>query len=266
VVDVLQDWRARSVLRAPLAESLQRFPIITLSHGLGTPRFVFTARAEELASHGYVVVGIEHPYGAAVTRFPDGRVVAFSGSLQSLDRIRLQAADVRFVLDSLEHLQRADPIGLFTGRLDLGRIGMLGHSFGGATAALACVQDPRCTAGAVYDFELLDETYAAGAHKPLLVINSERFASSNGRFLERWTADGYRLVIAGTVHNDFMDVPLWPYTGSRAGGNIDPVRGFAVINAYTLAFFDAYLQGQRSQLLDGPAPEYSEVRIETRRR
>ena len=36
---------------------------------------LLAAIAEELASHGYVVVGVNHTYESAVTVFADGRVV-----------------------------------------------------------------------------------------------------------------------------------------------------------------------------------------------
>jgi dienelactone hydrolase len=221
----LRGWRARAVPDAPLAVGPIRFPVITLSHGLQAARFAFTARAEELASHGYVVAGIDHLYGAEVVRLPDGRTIPFARAVESLDRIRLQAADVRSVADSLERLDAADPEGVFTGRLATARIGMMGHSFGGATAALACRTDQRCAAGLVYDFEILTETYGDGPHPPLMVINSARFAENNRAITSRWTGDAYQLVVEGTIHNDFTDQPLWPYSGARAGGAIQPERG-----------------------------------------
>src|SRR6202049_5293986 len=56
-------------------------------------------------------------------------------------------ADIAFVLDQLERLNVSDPTGKFTGRLDMTRVGVFGHSFGGAKDAQFCSQDSRCKAG-----------------------------------------------------------------------------------------------------------------------
>lgn len=266
VVEELAVMRARAVADAPPAGAPERFPVITFSHGFETPRFVYTAQAEELASHGYVVASIEHTYGTFATRFPDGRVVTFRRPRSDLELIRLQAADVRFVVDALADLDARDPGGLLAGRLDMGRLGMMGHSYGGATATLACSLEPRCTASVDYDGAVLPEAYDGGQHKPLMVFNSVRFAGNNRDILTRWSSDAYLVVIDGTIHNDFSDAPLLPFSGPRAGGTIQPHRGFHVYSTYTRAFFDTYLQGERRRLLAGPSPDYPEVRIEGRQR
>src|SRR5260370_37406798 len=97
--------------------------------------------AEDLASHGYVVVGFDAPYRTGLVVFPDGRVIArrpennpelFSG--EELTRIadKLLAAwtaDVAFVLDQLQRLNTSDPSGKFTCRLGMTRGGGFAHSF-----------------------------------------------------------------------------------------------------------------------------------------
>jgi len=49
-------------------------------------------------------------------------------------------------VNQLENLNAAEPSGKFTGRLDLQRLGMFGHSFGGAQALQFCHDDARCKA------------------------------------------------------------------------------------------------------------------------
>ena len=51
-----------------------RYPTILFSHGWNGFAAQNSAQMVELASHGYVVLGIQHTYGAIVTVFPDGRV------------------------------------------------------------------------------------------------------------------------------------------------------------------------------------------------
>jgi predicted dienelactone hydrolase len=50
-----------------------RCPLVVLSPGFTSPRSTLTALAEDLASHGYVVAGIDHTYESYATAFPDGR-------------------------------------------------------------------------------------------------------------------------------------------------------------------------------------------------
>jgi hypothetical protein len=77
------------------------------------------------------------------------------------------------------------------------------------------------------------------------------------------TDAGYAVQIAGTQHMTFSDLAL--LTDKFVGpfdpgtiGTIDPVRALAIMNAYTLAFFERYLKGKAEPLLDGPSP-YPEV-------
>jgi len=119
----------------------------------------FTTRAEDLASRGYIVVGFDAPYRTFVAVFPDKRVVTRppANDPENLhgdqrDRLinRLLAmwtCDTKFVVSQLQRLNAADPSGKFMSRLDIQRLGMIGHSFGGATALQFCRVDSRCEAG-----------------------------------------------------------------------------------------------------------------------
>ena len=117
-----------------------------------------TGQALELASHGFVVVGVQHPYGAVITVFPDGTIAnnnpaALPGRRTtpmntkpprtSLPINGLAIWDIRWI-----HLkiQNEDPANPFYGMLDLNRVGVYGHSTGGGAAIQFCGTDPRCTA------------------------------------------------------------------------------------------------------------------------
>ena len=132
---------------------------------MGTITQIYTAQFEDLASHGYVVAAITHPYDAFLTVFPDGRWVPFersrreaAGSSQDQRiayenaRVEWWATDIRFVLDELFRQNRARSTATpFAGHLDLKRVGAFGHSVGGRAAARACQLDNRIRACADQD-------------------------------------------------------------------------------------------------------------------
>jgi predicted dienelactone hydrolase len=147
---------------------------------------------EELASHGYVVVSLAHPYSTAATVFPDGRVVtstveAGSRALSEatakatsdaefdpvVNRIgSVWVADVRFVLDQMEQFNVSDP--LFADRLDLTRVGVFGHSLGGGSAAQAMYEDDRFAAAINMDGTLFGDVATHGIARPVMLMLSER--------------------------------------------------------------------------------------------
>ena len=151
--------RSFSVDRAPVARSTQRFPVLLFSPGFAETVLTYAAQVEELASHGYVVVGIEHPGDAFATRLHDGRVAAFrraawdsaraqpNGAVAfQLAQIPIRVADMRFVLDQLGQLTHLPGGRPFAAALDLHKVGAFGHSLGGVAAAGMCRVDARVAA------------------------------------------------------------------------------------------------------------------------
>ena len=87
--------------------------------------------------------------GADPKDVPNGAAsIGFFPDLDAVPDGFIWTADVRFVLDELERMSEA---GFLDGRLDARRAGILGHSFGGATAGQVCLEDPRCLAGCNLD-------------------------------------------------------------------------------------------------------------------
>ncbi len=66
------------VENSPIAPGKQKFPLLLFSHGWGNPTFLYTAELQDIVSHGYIVVAVDHPYDTAYTRFPDGDVILFA--------------------------------------------------------------------------------------------------------------------------------------------------------------------------------------------
>lgn len=120
-------------------------------------REAYAAQLGDLASHGYVVAAISHPYDAIATVYPDGRTILYNSkrwpaipSVEgevNLNQLEWHARDIRFVLDELWRSQRTgSPAAPFARELDLTRVGAFWHSFGGEAAARACQIDSRLKA------------------------------------------------------------------------------------------------------------------------
>jgi dienelactone hydrolase len=166
-----------------------RRPTLVYSPAGADPRTIGTSLAEDLASHGYVVVTMDHPGEASEVVFPDGRLRVIEITPDVLTdpvRSRLMMdtrfADMRFVLDHLSDLHES---------IDLRRVGVYGHSAGGATAAVS-LEHPQVRAAANLEgyLDTLDgELYPIARHgtrKPLLLAGTDGFRDE--RFDRTWSA------------------------------------------------------------------------------
>ncbi|MCL4561787.1 MAG: family membership [Chloroflexi bacterium] len=268
-----------------LAAAPSALPVLIMEPGMGPSVPDYTVFAENLASHGYVVVGINPTYTSNLIVFPNGRVVTRSltgaipdsdtGAQLDADANRIQAVwdtDVRFVMDQAQKLD-ASPSSPFYNRLDLAKIGVWGHSFGGATAYAVCQQEPRCKAGADLDGTLFGAELKATVSQPFMFITEDyrkscdaNCASMHQGYQSVNPGDAYFLSIAEAGHFNFTDLPLRQvpllrpfFIAAGLEGPIDPARGLQITNAYLVAFFDRYLKGTSSPLLEGPSALYPEV-------
>jgi predicted dienelactone hydrolase len=285
LIDHIGLVRSRSYPGFPVAKTQPLYPVLIFSHGLGGVRMQNTFQVEELAGHGYIVVAIDHTYDCSVTVFPNSRVllsrakVPQDASNEEKERLRvkwveIRTADVRYVLDELEKLNANDPNGLFTGRLDLERVGILGHSLGGATTGLACSLDSRLKAGINMDGTLRGSVIESGINQPFMFMRGEegwgspaereRNVRNMNTVCGKLKNGGYKLTIKGTGHYNFSDLPIMTplHSLTKGTGSIDGERGLRIVTDYSLAFFDKHLNNRDVPLLDGSSPNYPEVLFE----
>jgi dienelactone hydrolase len=275
--------RTHAYLDAPASKVQTAYPVLIFSHGyIGLVEQNLT-QMEELASHGYIVCSIAHTYQAQATVFPDGRIVPVDLSLSNdfikgnpptqamyAEHLRIWTDDTIFLIDELERIQVGERDSMLTGKLDMTRLGVFGQSFGGVTAVQVCMVDDRCRAGISLDSGLPRDYTGRTADTPLkqpfmFMLNESRaYVMRTNLGAVKNTA--YGVIVRGSTHFDFTDLflysPVLKYT--KAFGPIDGYRMVKIINSYILAFFDEYLKGERSPLLDGSSPNYPEVTIEMR--
>src|SRR6266851_5629576 len=200
----LSKVHGHSLGNADVSPQQRSYPAVIMRAGASLEVWNYSTLAEDLASHGYVVVGFDAPYRTFTVVFPDGRVIRRTqennpelclertGQERELCANRLQTvwtSDIAFVLNRLEKLNASDPSGKFPGRLDMTRVGVFGHSFGGATAAQFCSQDSRCKAGIDVDGSLHGSVIQAGIHKPFMFLLSGQGDFSSDAEIRQIQAD-----------------------------------------------------------------------------
>jgi predicted dienelactone hydrolase len=283
---------AHSFSNAMVSPAQGAYPVVLLRPGGSALTADFTTLAEDLASHGFFVAGFDAPYRSFVFVLPDGRVVARSpgynvenanGNLADPVIGKLLAmwvADATFVVNQLQRLND-DSSEKFAGRMDLQRLGMFGHSFGGATALQFCHQDSRCRAAIDMDGIPFGRVVPEGLGKPgmfLLSDHSGEDADPESRQILAEIQSIYGrlpdgrlyVVIRRANHFSFSDQIL---LNSQAAirllslvrfGGLDGRRGLAISADYVHTFFDVYLNGAPAAALTSLSGKYPEVHIEGR--
>ncbi len=281
--DTLSTVQTNAVSDARPAGRQHSLPLVVLSPGFTNSRSTLTGLAEDLASHGYVVAGIDHTYESHATAFPDGRVTTcLAREAPRRDRKEEvaagRAADVCFVLDELTGAHAAWP---GAGLIDPSRMAMAGHSAGGAAAIAAMLADSRIRAGIDMDGSTAAPIPDEGLARPFLFLGKQsNYTPGRGAAVTTlrdwkllrgavitWERDwelltGWKrwLVVAGAVHASFTDLALLAdQTGLDTGAGLSGARSLDITRAYVRAFFDQHLRGRPQALLDRPSQRYPEV-------
>ncbi|WP_370416301.1 alpha/beta hydrolase family protein [Streptomyces fradiae] len=253
-----------------------RHPLVVLSPGFGMPRFTLTSLATELASRGYAVASVDHAYEASAIVVPDGRMLGCvacealeAGRIKGADVTAARAADVRFLLDRLTG-PRAAATWPYARTIDQSRVGMAGHSIGGAAAEAAMLADRRVDAGVNMDGSFWDKLPAGGlGGRPFLMLGTDDEMHRPGGVDKSWDTtwralDGWKrwLTVSGADHFTFTDAPVIQQHFGLPAGDIPADRALAVTRAYVTAFFDRQLRGLPQPLLAGPSPLHPEVHFQ----
>jgi dienelactone hydrolase len=277
--------RTGARLNAALVSQGARFPVLLSLPGWDGARGENTAFVQDLASRGFIVAGIGYDDPQCATA--DGSVgnaagIDFSSPAafeqtraiahQKIERVAEAAS---YVVDALETLDRMDPTRRFVGRLDLGRVGVVGYSLGGAIAMQLCWRDARVKAAVNIDGWLFDAARDGWIEQPLMIISDDSPAPTSAdlnspdptrryqavlddatdrRMLSAFAKHGGLMVtVLGSDHLDFSDAAYLSRLALLEGRRPD---GATIRTAadYSAAFFGLILNGEESPLFSNPPP------------
>jgi len=239
-------------------------PVVVYLHGnqLGT-RFTGTFQAIELASHGYMVVAIEHPGTAFLSVLDEEHYIPFTNSFMGLPDsfsahnevaipiIQEMQADVEFVLQHLQQIDRYEPNSPLSDRIDPERVALVGHSFGGAVATYILANTTIAKAAVNLDGYLYGEYPDELQQKPLLILNGglqvkdleekmvglEKERAVRNRLLG---SKGLEVTLPQAGHLSFTDLPLYsPLLFKSLAPDIEEQH--RLINEHTLHFLQEHL-------------------------
>jgi hypothetical protein len=282
--------RTHSTLDPDVSPEQRSYPVVILRAGGGALTTDFTTLAEDLASHGYIVVGFDAPYRTFIVVLSDNRVVIrppandpenlpADQANRLINRLLpMWTRDTAFVVSQLEQLNAADPSGKLTGRLDMQRLGMFGHSFGGATALQFCHDHPRCKAGIDIDGAPYGNVVQEGLKQPFLFIlsdHSRELADPASRQIhadfesiyDRLPSGRLFITIRGANHFSFSDQMLVKshyvigMMRLLGVGGLEGRRGLAITAEYVHTFFDVYLKDAPAVSLKKVSQLYPEVQV-----
>jgi pimeloyl-ACP methyl ester carboxylesterase len=262
---------------SPLEPFKGGYPIILFSHGWNGFAAQNTGQAIELASRGYVVVAIQHTYGAVVTVFPDGEIAYNNPAAlpsgvpddqydAAARRLADQwAGDIGFTLDTLGFMVM-DVRGSFWDAFDFSRIGVYGHSTGGGAAIQFCGTDPRCKAVLAMDpfiTPVSKQVLENGLSQPAFFMFSQGWLddveSKNNRLFSQFYSNldqaAGAIGIQGTAHYDFTDLPMLSPIAPQLGlkGPLNGKRVIEIVNSYLISFFEATLKDQSGDFFARPS-------------
>jgi dienelactone hydrolase len=266
--------RTNSIASAPMQGKSP--PVVVLMPGLGNSIAEYSELAEDLASHGYAVVGINPTGSSTVVGFPDGHLVYGTpkGSIMETNvdawyasasrLVGVWVDDASFVVSALAKNPPA------VGALDFSRVAYVGHSLGGNASFEVCARDTRCVAAVDLDGTIFSAISRTGLKVPGLILQANDKLSCDG-FCQRRKDDFKALTLSGPVRDFAMDgaehlnfsdnsvlfMPLLHAVGNL--GSIDGARGVLITRNVVRAFVDQGIRGTAASTFDATVGRYDEL-------
>jgi Platelet-activating factor acetylhydrolase, isoform II len=252
---------------AALSQSQSNFPVILFSSGLSI-NFLNSFYALEFASHGFIVVGIDHPGISVSTMLVNGAQIGMDKEISDglarpdllVSQIAVtQANQISMVLDRVISMNSTNN-SFLDRKVNIEQIFAAGHSIGGSASFVACGQDRRISKSVNFDgYFYIDEIDISYPEKEFLLILShrEKYTIDGGKsqsiYNSMMAKDRTRIQqLAGNVnlqvltlesasHFSFLDLPLMinPILSKKieSFGGIDPHSLLSKTSAISIDFF-----------------------------
>lgn len=273
-------------------ETDEKYPLIVFSHGAFGVKSSNTSTFMELASNGYVVCSIDHPYHAAGTMDSDGNLTIGSskfmqevidanrGIYSEKEQFRLydnwmslRTDDINFVIDTILNNIENSSVEVYR-LIDGNKIGLMGHSLGGAASSQLGREREDISAVINMDGSMLGE-YSIDI-EGRIVINNEpypipmlnfysdyvmnkiiadpKYVYPN-KYISSISPNAFEVCIRGSNHMSYTDLPLFsPFLANQLSGvsgasskaNVDKYYCIETMNKLVLEFFNCYLKDEGS--------------------
>jgi len=260
--------RTNSYSEVPCKIQKGGLPVIIFSHGITGSRHLHQALFEHLSSRGYIVIALDHSYDSNLTVFPDGRIADYRSELTAHpdsvqireNQINTRVQDIIFILNQLTKIQNNEIRCPLSGNINLEKMAIGGHSFGGATAIQSTKVDKRIQACFVFDGwinPVPDQTIKSGLRKPFFAMGRPSWRDSDypdnydllNKLVSNSSEPNYNILIKNTLHLDYTDIPLYSPIIKYVMdvGDLPPSISHSLINQLTFAFLEVHLMGKPEQ-------------------
>lgn len=276
------------------------FPLVVFSHGAFGYYNSNYSTCAELASNGYIVASLDYPHHSLFTKDTDGKMIiadinfiknvmsATNDELSeeenfrlSSEWIKLRTDDGNFFLNSLIsavetdkldeiwHSSNKQAIMHILDITDIEKIGLMGHSLGGAESVQlgrersdidAVIDIDGTMFGEIISYNGSEYIYNDAPYPiPVLEFNNSvtheylekniednsDFTYENMYMMDR-AVDGRSVWFSNTDHMNFTDLPLMsPFLAKVLGtGSVEAEECIKTMNGIVLDFFDYYLKGK----------------------
>ncbi|KAF2446733.1 PAF acetylhydrolase family protein [Karstenula rhodostoma CBS 690.94] len=261
---------------APRYCSSKTLPLVLFSGALGTSRTIYHSMLQSVAAAGYFVVSVDHPYDADIVEFPNGTIITGVdiNDAELDDALTTRVEDIAFLYQELAKPSlrtQLFPMHRHSGNLP--KTAIIGHSFGGATAAAALQQLSYIRGGVNIDGTMFGSVLRTGLNRPFMLIGHENKTQETDPSwktvwpqLKGWKKE---VEVKGAAHYSFSDLPLitsvlglqdkLPAEVEQVLGSIEGYRMMKLTVAYVTAFLNMALKSGSEGDFVRADTEFSEV-------
>lgn len=245
----------------------RKYPPVIFSPALGTSRFLYSNLLRNIASAGYVVVSIDHPYDADIVTFPNGSSILGVDIPDSalVDGLASRVKDVRYLYDQLPSLLSLRKQYIHE------NAAVIGHSFGGATATSALASITQLRGGVNIDGTMFGSVLDAGVSQSLLLLGHEnKTQTTDPSWAAIWPKlRGWKreLQVKGTQHYAFSDLPAIVSAMGLGGsplfqqvlGSVEGQRMLEITTGIVVGFLDLVIKKDGGKRMRDVEREFQEI-------